>query len=46
MIESLFRILALMRKEMLAMFKDPKSRFSLILPTDSPVPDLRLRRHV
>jgi ABC-2 type transport system permease protein len=32
MIESLFRILALMRKEMLAMFKDPKSRVSLILP--------------
>ncbi len=32
MIESLFRILALIRKEMLAMFKDPKSRVSLILP--------------
>jgi len=32
MIESLLRILALMRKEMLAMFKDPKSRVSLILP--------------
>jgi len=32
MIESLFRILALIRKEMLAMFKDPKSRVSLFLP--------------
>jgi ABC-2 type transport system permease protein len=32
MIQSLLRILALMRKEMLAMFKDPKSRVSLILP--------------
>jgi ABC-2 type transport system permease protein len=32
MMESLFRIAALMRKELLAMFKDPKSRVSLILP--------------
>jgi ABC-2 type transport system permease protein len=30
--ESFFRILALIRKELLAMFKDPKSRIVLVLP--------------
>ncbi len=32
MLDVLLRIVALARKEMLAMFKDPRSRFSLILP--------------
>lgn len=32
MIESVFRILALMHKEFLAMFKDPKSRITMIVP--------------
>ena len=32
MIDTLYRILALTRKELLAILKDPRSRFSLILP--------------
>lgn len=32
MLEATFRILALTRKELLAILKDPRSRFSLILP--------------
>ena len=32
MLDTLLRILALARKELLAMFKDPRSRFSLIIP--------------
>ncbi len=32
MLEALYRILALIRKELLAMFKDPRSRFLLFLP--------------
>jgi ABC-2 type transport system permease protein len=32
MIDTLLRILALTRKELLAIFKDPRTRFSLILP--------------
>ena len=32
MLESLLRIFALIRKELLAMFKDPRSRVSLIMP--------------
>jgi ABC-2 type transport system permease protein len=32
MLESLYRILALVRKELLAVLKDPRSRFSLLLP--------------
>ena len=32
MLDALFRILALTRKELLAILKDPRSRFSLILP--------------
>lgn len=32
MIDMLFRILALFRKELLAMFKDPRSRFVLVVP--------------
>ena len=33
MFDSLLRILALTRKELLAVLKDPRSRVSLILPT-------------
>lgn len=32
MLETMYRILALTRKELLAILKDPRSRFSLILP--------------
>src|SRR5215469_3435057 len=32
MFDALYRVLALARKELLAMFKDPRSRFSLIIP--------------
>src|SRR5215831_14204855 len=32
MLDSLFRILALTRKELLAILKDPRSRFSLLVP--------------
>ena len=32
MVDTLYRILALTRKELLAILKDPRSRFSLILP--------------
>ena len=32
MVESILRILALTRKELLAIFKDPRSRFSLLVP--------------
>ena len=32
MLDTLYRILALTRKELLAILKDPRSRFSLILP--------------
>jgi len=32
MLDALFRILALTRKELLAILKDPRSRFSLLLP--------------
>jgi ABC-2 type transport system permease protein len=32
MIDSLLRIIALMRKELLAIFKDPKSRFTVLAP--------------
>jgi ABC-2 type transport system permease protein len=32
MLDAIFRILALTRKELLAILKDPRSRFSLILP--------------
>src|SRR5690242_9685792 len=32
MIEALFRILALTRKELLAVLKDPRGRFSLLIP--------------
>lgn len=32
MVEALFRILALTRKELLAILKDPRSRYSLLLP--------------
>ncbi len=32
MLDSLFRILALTRKELLAILKDPRSRYSLIIP--------------
>jgi ABC-2 type transport system permease protein len=32
MLDSLHRILALTRKELLAIFKDPRSRFSLLIP--------------
>jgi ABC-2 type transport system permease protein len=32
MFDTLYRILALTRKELLAILKDPRSRFSLILP--------------
>jgi ABC-2 type transport system permease protein len=32
MLDSIFRILALTRKELLAILKDPRSRFSLIIP--------------
>jgi ABC-2 type transport system permease protein len=32
MVDSFFRILALTRKELLAILKDPRSRFSLLLP--------------
>ena len=44
MIESCFRILALIRKELLAIFKDPKSRFILVAAAYPAVPDLRLCR--
>ncbi|HEX2929782.1 MAG TPA: ABC transporter permease [Candidatus Binatia bacterium] len=32
MLESIFRIIALIRKELLAILKDPRSRYSLLLP--------------
>lgn len=32
MLDALFRILALTRKELLAIFKDPRSRYSLLIP--------------
>ena len=42
MLDALFRILALTRKELLAILKDPRSRFSLFDPAHTPVPDLRI----
>ena len=42
MLEAIFRILALTRKELLAILKDPRSRYSLLIPPILAVSDLRL----
>ena len=43
MLDAILRILALTRKELLAMLKDPRSRYSHLRAADPAVPDLRIR---
>ena len=42
MLDSFLRILALTHKELLAILKDPRSRFSLLIPPILQCSDLRI----
>ena len=46
MLAAIFRVLALVRKELLAMFKDPRGRAVHICPGRDPVPGVRLCREL